>query len=264
MPGMDDLASILTPSRGAPPYAQGLIKSWDPDTFENVVLVHGRDLQNLPVKSSVEALTYQAGDTVILARWPGSREGTSSWWIDGRAVIPGTGRGEEAIAFMTTALGSAVARAVIGNSVFYDFVEELGFRESFDTFGDLDAVAGDGPEVSFQLTGTKFIAVWGAWVHTSISTPASEVDASGSMSLDIVGPTAVAPDATNAVKNAMSFPSLDDDQLRYDASLAFSRQFTSMSPGDYTVTAKYAIEDHGSSLSSHVLWGTRWVLIIAF
>lgn len=116
--GTDDLAPLLMPEAQPLQYAQGVIKSWHPDTFENVVDVHGNDLENLPVKSSVEALTYQEGDTVILARWPSSRGGTGTWWIDGRAVIPGTGRGEEAIAFMTTTLGAAVAKSVIASSIF--------------------------------------------------------------------------------------------------------------------------------------------------
>lgn len=258
MAGTDDLAPLMTPRPPQPPYGQGVLKAWDPDTFENIVQFRGDDLVNLPVKSSVEALTYRPGDTVILVQWPSSRGGSGSWWIDGRAVIPGTGRGEEAIAFMTTALGSAVARSVIGSSVFFDETIGQGERDVFNTFGDLEDALGDptlGPERTFTLDGDKFIAVWGATFNAD-SRPGTDVQ--GYMSLDIDGPTSVAP----TIFGARKFSSSNDGGAFTDESLAFGRVYDSMTSGEYTVTAKYRI-DNGSN-PQDLKWLTRWLLIIAF
>lgn len=265
MAGTDDLAPLLTGGPQEPPYGQGLLKAWNPDTFENVVHFRGADLVDLPVKSSVEALTYQAGDTVILARWPSSRGGSSTWWIDGRAVIPGAGRGEDAIAFMTTALGAAVARSVIGNSVFFDIVAAGGGRTAFDTFGDLEQLSSPtlGPEVTFELSGTEFLAIWGCHATATPNT-AEEHRVEMYMSLDVTGPTNTGPTATiHSAAQDVSFPDLPNTRTITESPVG-SRKYTGQTPGSYTATAKYLVVDQGLSSLAQARWASRWLLIIAF
>lgn len=115
-----DLAEeMVPPEREFVGFAQGVLRAWNPETFENVVDVHGTQLEDLPVASGVEALTYVPGDTVMLTRWkPGRGRGAASYWIGmgGRVVFPAEGQGAAAIAFMTTTL----ARTIVD-----ELVEEL-------------------------------------------------------------------------------------------------------------------------------------------
>ena len=66
MSELDDLARLIGPSPGEDiRLVQGVIKSWDPDTFENEVDVDGVIRRNVRVGSGIEALTYQPGDVVL-------------------------------------------------------------------------------------------------------------------------------------------------------------------------------------------------------
>lgn len=267
MPGMDDLVPAILGGRDQPhPYAQGVIQSWDPDTFENVVRVHGENLRNLPVKSSVEALTYKAGDTVILARWPSSRRGMSSWWIDGRAVIPGTGRGEEAIAFMTTALGSAVARAVIGNSVYFGEVSgnaDLSYPSS--TFVDPDS--GDpGPTVEdVPVTDSgRVIVTFGASINPHF--PDTSL-ASHAMGISVTGATTVpATTARETGPIVGTFGSDGTDGTLYIGDYSRSELITGLNEGLHTFTAKYRAQPVGGidTSTGTTRFTDRYIQVIAF
>lgn len=85
----DDLATLLTAARGSNlRYGQGRLVAWNPDDFTGTVEWRGTMLEDLPVVSRIEALTYRPGDTVALIGKQGDR-GTSSWWIFGPLIIPG-------------------------------------------------------------------------------------------------------------------------------------------------------------------------------
>lgn len=77
-------------------HAQGVIKSWDVETFANTVTVDGVEFRDLPVASGVEALTYQPGDVVLVEKWfPGGRRGelgVGTAWIRGRVITLGRTR----------------------------------------------------------------------------------------------------------------------------------------------------------------------------
>lgn len=258
-----DLAALFNPPQqerySGMRYGQGTILSWNPETFENTIDFRGITLTNVPVEGGTDALTYQPGDVVGLTGWA-PNGGFGSWRITGRIIIPGAGVAEQQIAFLTTTLGEAVARAVIGASVFYDQVAAGATRDAFGTFGDIaqGGTPSPGPEVSFELTGTKFIAIWGAAVNASV-TAAVATRAAGFMDVDVVGPTPTGPSIISVRKDR----TMTDHQLFADDSLAFSEQFDGLTPGSYTVTATYRVDDHGGGLSS-ISWGNRWLLVIAF
>lgn len=112
-----DLAGeLFPPDREFVGFAQGTLRAWNPETFENVVEVHGTQIEDLPVASGVEALTYAPGNVIMLTRWkPGSGRGAASYWIGmgGRVVFPGEGQGEAAIAFMTTTLAKTIVDELV-------------------------------------------------------------------------------------------------------------------------------------------------------
>lgn len=88
---MSDISPLLVP----PPTTMGLrfgqatVLEWDNNTFENTVEFRGVTLENVPVLSSVVALTLQPGDIVGLLGWSPTG-GMGSWWIIGKLVLPGS------------------------------------------------------------------------------------------------------------------------------------------------------------------------------
>lgn len=115
----DDLTPLLQAAPTAQMrYASGVIASWNSESFENVVEVRGSLLINLPVLSGPDALTYKAGDVVALvgADQQGAR-GIASYAILGRFVVPGAGKAAEAIEWMTSELGRAIAAAVFADRI---------------------------------------------------------------------------------------------------------------------------------------------------
>lgn len=88
----DDLAAIFSgQDREHTGYGQGILLSFDPNTFENTVDFRGATLTNLPVAVGIEALTFRPGDSVLLMKWTPTGGGLSSYWIAGRPIVPGAG-----------------------------------------------------------------------------------------------------------------------------------------------------------------------------
>lgn len=115
----DDLAGvILNADLEQVGKAQGVIRAWNPDTFQNTVRVRGTDLHDLAVSASgVEALTYRPGDVVIVEKWkPRSSKGMATYSIASRWVDPGAGRAEQSIAFL---------RGELANQLIGEIVEQL-------------------------------------------------------------------------------------------------------------------------------------------
>lgn len=246
-------------------YGQGVILTFDPDTFENTVGFRGLTLTNVPILNGPDALTYQAGTVIALVGWA-PNGGFGAWWILGRVITPGSGASEQAIDFLQTALGAAVARGVIGESFFFDQNFNDSIRTNFGTFGDLETrgtgVADPGPTVSFDLTGDKFLAVWGSPTLSSIS-GTEEARAEGYMSVEASGASLVSPSITRSVTQDTQYPSVSGAMLLVDSGVS-AHMFTGMSPGSYTVQAKYRIDNQGSSDLADIAWRNRWLLVIAF
>src|SRR5690554_1744139 len=148
----DDLASvIIRPNVEFAGWGQGVVKAWNPDTFENVIQYRGSQHENLPVASGLEALTYQPGDVVMLSRWKPSDGGGVTLRIGagGRVIVPGSGAAAAVIASLRTDLGRQVALGVFGEAIHVDTVNGLvsiGDQSSGNDWIDLPG--SPGPTVS--------------------------------------------------------------------------------------------------------------------
>lgn len=232
----DDLTPFLAPPRGEHAgWVQGVIRAWDRDTFENVIHVDGADLRDLPVMSGVEALTYEVGDVVMLARWqPGG--GLASYWVVGRALSPAMGAAERAIAAFTTKLGQAVAAAALGSRVHPVVFTNTGTRND-TSYGDL---SGPDPEllpapvvagVPISASGVAIVAV-GCEMTTHL-----DAGRLGLMSYDVDGPTTRAANDSWAYSTGVG----GDTDLSVSPSIGAGRVTvqTGLAEGIYTFTAQY-------------------------
>lgn len=233
----DDLTPLIVPTDpGAMRQSQGRILTWDPETFENTVDWRGITLTNVPVKSGVDALTYQPGDVVTLVGWAPSTGGVGSWWIDGRLVIPGAGRGEQAIAWMTGSL----ARALAGDLLHSDLVETAQNRSS-TSFGDLATV---GPSVTLEAEGRALVTV-SARVQPNSNNVAV-------MSFEVSGASSLAPSTLRAVGGGAVSDAVDISASR-------TVLVENLNPGSHTFTAKYA-----SINAANAFWSNRVITVQPF
>lgn len=232
-----DLTPLLLPPKTNDHvrYGQGIIREWNPETFENQIDFRGVSLFNLPVRSGVEALTYQPGDVVALEGWaPGG--GFGSWWITGRIVTPGAGRGAETVAFMTTSL----ARALAGELLHSNHVETAQNRDT-DTFGDLSTV---GPSVTVEVTSRALVTL-SARIQPNANNTAY-------MGFQITGATSLAASVLRAVgAGAVS------DSVTVAASRTVLVE--GLNPGTHTFTAKYA-----SINFANAFWSNRVITVHPF
>lgn len=95
MSAFDELAEILGAGQaGSLAVGIGVIRSWDPTTFENTVDYHGTRLDDVGIGSGIDAYSYRPNDLVVVYSWhPGgsaSDLGIGSYWLGGRVVPPGT------------------------------------------------------------------------------------------------------------------------------------------------------------------------------
>lgn len=214
----DDLAPLLAEEpEPAARYSQGVIRAWDPATFENTIEWRGTLLQDVPVLSGADALTYQVGDVVSL-RGVGTG-GTSTWAIDGRLITPGPGAGARTVGWMTTALARDLAAAVFADRIYTATVAASQSTTS-TSWTNLATV---GPTVSdVPITSGKAIVLLSATV--------TAINETAHMSIAVSGATSVAPDYSRA---------LSVDSSNY---LTATRAvvLTGLTPGMHTFQARYA------------------------
>lgn len=135
-------------------YGQGRILTWSQSTFNNTIAYRGGVLENLPVLSGPDALTYRPNDTVAIMSWS-PNGGASVHWIMGRVIVPGPGRGEEAIEWMTTELGRRIAAAVFADRIHADHIDNQGSLTTENTWIDSLDFAGSpspGPSINMEIT----------------------------------------------------------------------------------------------------------------
>lgn len=195
----DDLATVLlAPNREFAGYGQGVLLQFDSATFSNAVDYRGTVLTDLPVMSGADALTYQPGDVVLLMKWKPSGRGMGSYWIAGRPVVPASGNAEAAIGFLTTTLGSAVAKSVIANTI---FVNDVGAVESTtsSTYTDLSTPGPTVSDVTITSTGNALVLVSANILLNNINAPSEANFNSGWASFTVSGATTVAASDANAV-----------------------------------------------------------------
>lgn len=254
-----DLAgAFAAPDREFVGFAQGVLSAWNPETFENVVQVRGSQLENLPVASGVEALTYVPGDVVMLTRWkPGSGRGAASYWIGmgGRVVFPGAGRAEQAVAFLTTSLGRAISADVFGDRIDTASVTISGVTVDVSPdWVDLEenAVGGDpspGPSVS-EVEVVAGIMIVSLSARFSVSLGGASVGAA-LMSAEITGPDGAVSGWPSQI-NAAGPASVDSS-----TAVALGRTFviSDLTAGSYEVEAKFQAGGGATAaFSNRSLW----------
>lgn len=217
-----------------------VIREWNADTFENVVEYEGQLFRNLEVSSgaSIEAMTYGPGVRVELEGWfPGGRRGElgiGTYRIKGRVIKPGTGAAEQAIAFMQTALGSAVAAGVFAARVHVDHVATQETTTS-STFTDLTTVGPTVADVPISATGVAIVHLSCLAEANTIGSTSSAV--SGDMGFAVSGATTVAAGANQRWLSVGHFDNTNDTSASLQ--LGITLVIDGLNEGDHTFTAKY-------------------------
>ena len=196
----DDLASIMVaPQREFAGWAQGIVKTWDPDTFENTISYRGATLTNVPVASGLEALTYQPGDVLMLSRWQPTGGGATSIRIGagGRVIIPGTGAAAKAIQFMQTTLAKQLAAQIFAERIHVS--DGWGFQAQTDqiTWSDGGLGANNPTLTDIEITDAGFalITLTGRMIIDNVHTTVPGALMGAQMSMQITGATTVSPDS---------------------------------------------------------------------
>jgi hypothetical protein len=234
----DDLAQIaVAPRQEFAGLAEGIIRAWNPATFESVINVGGADLPNLPVASGVEALTYVTGDVVILSKWrPRSKRGIATYRVGmgGRVIVPGSGASEKAIAWMRGALAKEISAEVFAERVHEGFVEDSDTLSDQDTFTDLDPA---GPEITDVNITFGVAIVWPSCsMAGSLDTGPNSVG--GYMGVEVSGATTIAADITKSFHLRQTNHNSDGIN-RTDGALAGSTLVLPCAPGLHTFKAVY-------------------------
>lgn len=257
MPGIDDVGGMLVPPpSGAVRYGQGTIKSWDPETFENEVHWRGVPLRNLPILSGVDALTYRPGDTVGLLGW-GSGSAAGSWWILGRLVIPGLGRAEESIAFMSTSLAEQISTEVLSARIHSASTPNIGELTGEDEFVDLSPA---GPTISDVQIDTG-VAIVSLSCSIGGSIP-QDTDAgiSGLMSVEVSGATSIAATTTTALVVTDRSNSSPSSARGGTIRATYTTRIDGLNAGLHTFAAKYSNGDPSALLTGFT---SRHLVVIA-
>ncbi|MFD6770987.1 hypothetical protein ACFWC6_32735 [Micromonospora chalcea] len=213
----DDLAPLFEagPPAGAMGFRQGVIVEWNPLTAENKVDVGGTLMTNLTVLNTSEIATLAPGDTVGVAV-VGSG-GAKTFGILGRMLIPGT---SDASKIIDTLRGGSITSA---------FTLAAGsFTGEQATFADLPGSFGPQLTVNVGRSG-RLLVIGSAKVESSNGVLAAMVAQIGN----------AAPTYDNAVA-LTALIQADPNDLSIGS--AQVREFTGLTPGPVTVTAKYIAE----------------------
>lgn len=250
----DDLAQVLiAPEREFAGFAQGVLREWDADRFANVVEVRGGTLTNLPVAAGVEALTYQAGDVLMLTRWKlRSGRGAATYWIGmgGRVIVPGTGAAEVAIAWMRGSLGKETSAAVFADRIHSADVSALEGTGSA-TYTDL---ATEGPTVSnVEIVSGRALVFVSGRIRAQQS---GNGDSETFMSFQVSGATSRSPDDSRAASTWVrlsnhngSLPHVTDIAMRGAAQILLA----GLNEGQHTFQAKYRTTGADSGFAHRTL-----------
>src|SRR5690606_23899832 len=237
-----------TPRLGGPPgkpasYGQGVIVSWNPDTFENVVRFHGAELHNLPVLAGPDALTFRPGDIVGVQYWA-PEGGSGQYWILPRIVVPGSGAAAAAIASLRTDLGRQVARAVFGEAIHVDTVDGSASISDQDAGNDwIDLPGSPGPPVSDVEISESGRASVLMTARLSVETHSTDArGATAAVSYRVSGQTSRQPNLAHALELSNTTQVTRGGPVTSVVGATMTRVHTAtgLGPGVHTFSVKYA------------------------
>ena len=246
----------LTNNMGQPSspsnYGQGQILSWNPSTFENQVAYRNGVLTNVPVLSGPDALTYQKDDIVaILSNSPNN--GATVYWIGGRIIVPGAGRGAEAIAFLASELGSALSAAVFNDRITTDekpFQVTTGGVINTWVDGDFAGSPDPGPtcDIEVSAAGTAIV-----FISAKVTAALAAIN---DMSFLTTGSTTRSETSQNEATLRLSGGATDSMR----ATVASVSVMTGLNPGPHRLRMKYQTTDATAGRSA---WSDRTMFVIA-
>lgn len=246
----DDLANVLiAPDREFAGYGMGILRAFDRTTFANTVEYRGARLHNLTVKDRIGALTYRAGDVVLLTKWRPTGGGLASFWIDSAPVVPGEGRAEEAIEFLRGELAKQIVDDLVEELLVspagqelaaFVFAQRVHFDEIVDTVNTAStsyvSLTG-GPTVSDVPVSESGVAIVGVQARIPIvnSSTANHI---AYMGYNTSGATSVAPSDSRAKVTSHQLNDLSIIASISDQSMSWSI-LTGLTPGNHTFSARY-------------------------
>lgn len=241
-----DVAGLFLPPPPGPAqamaYRQGVVTAFNPATLENTVNVGGTELTDLPILGVGEATLLTVGSVVGLAVIGGS---TKTMAILGRLVRPNTDDAEDAV-------------GLLNSLIFADSVIVQESRTS-TTFGDL---ATPGPEQTVRVRPSGRMLVMVTSQVQFIETAAGGVaQRGGYASVELSGANVVDPVTANdtvliAANLAVSATGLG--QIVMQGSYTAAGVFEGLTPGDTTVTMKYASQYSGEQMD----FGRRNLIVV--
>lgn len=163
-PHATDLAKLMVrqPAATGLGLASATILTWNPETLAGKLDYQGTVLENIPVLSGTDALTWQPGDEVILDTWypPDGhrRKGFGSFMIRGRVVRPGAANAQRIVQFLQSSLAKQIVDEIVEELLTSPAGQELAaFVITSRVLSDFDA----GP---FDTTGTSWVDLGGPTV----------------------------------------------------------------------------------------------------
>lgn len=244
-----DLAGLFAdpPPGPAQPvaYRQGVIVSFDPATLANTVNVGGTVLTDLPILGVGEASLLIPGSVVGIMVMGDT--GAKSMAIIGRWVRPNTPEATEAIGLLNSLVFAATVTAQESRTA--------------DTYGDLATV---GPQVTARVrpSGRLLVVITSQIQFSEAGTPTPQ--RGGFVSVALSGAnTVTADDAADIVLAAMNVGIVGAvgaiNQLVAQGSYTAAGVFEGLTPGDTTVTMKYASQYSGEQMD----FGKRNLIAVA-
>jgi hypothetical protein len=218
----DDLVPLLSPQKSVGlGFRQGRVVFWDPETAENVILVGGALMENLPILNTSEAALLTEDDVVSVLT------GGPTWGILGRMTIPGTPEAVSALSSLRTASNTVTA------------------LESVTSLTFTDPVTAPGPEVSIAVgpSGRLLVLISAEISAQSIKNGGNTMDAGGTVGFVLSGANTLAASQVRALRISVGV-TVNDAATNHNAGVtgAVTKAvlLEGLNPGTTTVTAKYA------------------------